>query len=317
MKVLMISGTGWVGSHIASECVKEGHELTVLSRGPSKYPAMPKNVKHVCVDRSDEIAFRGELEKIETEIVIDVIPGYFGAENTQLVVDAFRGRIRQYLHCGSTGVYTPLQYVPGDEEHPCEPLPELGDAFIRKLKADQVVLNAVKTGFPATVLRPTCIMGAGMLPMDSWGGRAVRFLPNILAGKVLEVAGEGKTLLQLVDVRDLAKAFVLCIGKAGIIGPLYNISGRRAVTFNGYLAVIGAILGKQAQVEYITADELIRRHGQDSDMSVSDFRFLCEHMCFSIEKARRELGYEPSFTLEDTMKDTLAWALKEIEGADT
>ena len=311
MKVLIISGTGWVGSHIAKACSGKGHDLTVLTRGLTKQWEMPENVKYIYADRSDEKAFRSLLKTIEAEVVIDVIPGYFGAENTQLIVDVFRGRIKQYLHCGSTGVYTPLRYVPGDEQHPCEPLPELGDAFIRKLDADKVVLEAVKTGFPATVLRPTCIMGEGMLPIDNWGNRTIQFLRDILNGKTRGVTGDGETLLQIVDVRDLAKAFALCIGREDI-GPLYNISGYNAVPFNIYLSLICDILGKQANVEYISADEFIRRHGQDDGMSVSDFRFMCRHMCFSIEKARRELDYEPSFTLEATMKDTLEWALKQI-----
>ena len=311
MEVLVISGTGWVGGCITRALLRRGHELTVLSRNLERLdPA--RNLRYVRADRSDARAFETLLKTLNPDAVVDVIPGYFGKEDTRRIVDAFAGRIRHYVHCGSTGVYTPLAALPGCEEDICAPLPENGQAFLNKLASDQVVLDAVRQGFPGTILRPTCIMGMGKPPIDNLGGRSANFVRDVLAEKPLEIAGDGRMLIQFVHREDLASAFALCLEKSASIGRVYNISGGRALPVCEYVRLVGRLLCREVKLEFAGADELIRRHQGDGRISEGDFRFFQEHMCFSYERARRELQYEPAWTLEAGLHETLAWALENI-----
>lgn len=307
MKVLIISGTGWLGSRISAACAKAGHDLTVIGRSNDLRDGFPKEANVIVADRSDAAAFRTLLDSLDAEIVIDVIPGYFGAENTQLIIDSFRGRIKRYIHCGSTGVYTPLRYLPADENHVTDPILENGEAFLRKYAADKVALDAAKDGFPATVLRPTCMFGPGSLVLDNIGGRSADFLRDILAEKTIEIPGDGEILMQPLHIDDMAQAFVCCIAHADTADTVYNISATKAITFNRYLAIIRDILGKKGDVEFVPFKELYQRHAHET--AEGDFNFLCRHMCFTITKAQEELGYAPTFTAEEALADTLRWAV--------
>ncbi len=311
MEVLVISGTGWVGGCITRALLRRGHRLTVLSRNREGRGASG-GLNHVRADRSDVHAFDRLLRTLHPDAVVDVIPGYFGKENTARIVDAFAGRIRQYVHCGSTGVYTPLAMLPGCEEDACAPLAQNGEAFLNKLGADQVVLEAVGQGFPGTILRPTCILGAGKPPIDNLGGRSMDFIRDVLAGKPVEIPGDGRALIQFVHREDLANAFALCLEKPASIGRVYNISGGRAMPVREYVRMVARLLCREAKLEFVGADELIRRH-KDGRISEGDFRFFQEHMCFSFERARRELCYEPAWTPEAGLRETLAWTLERID----
>ena len=310
MKVLIISGTGWLGSHISNECAKAGHDLTVVGYGTIPRDSFPAGVKILEVDRSNHETFRKFLDGIDTDIVIDVIPGYFGNESTQVIIDSFRGRIKRFIQCGSTGVYTPLSYLPGDENHVCNPVLENGEAFLRKNSADNVLLEAVKEGFPGTVLRPTCMFGPGNLPLDNIGTRNPNFLRDIMAEKTIEVPGDGEILMQPLHIIDMARAFVCCIEHADTADSVYNISSYKAITFNRYLEIIRECLGKKGGVEHVPFDELYERHAHETERG--DYNFLCRHMCFDITKARTELGYEPTFTAETALADNLKWAINAI-----
>ena len=47
------------------------------------------------------------------------------------------------------------------------------------------------------------------------------------------------------------------------------------------------------------------------NISETDLRFVVCHMCFSIEKAKRDLGYAPVYTPEEAIEETALWTAKE------
>lgn len=305
MKVLMLSGSGWLGSYITREFLEHGHEVTILSRGERAPGCGIQGANLVKCNRADLNDLKEKLQTYAEDIVIDVIPGYFGAENTKAVVEALQGRIKHYLHCSSTGVYTPLQSVPGRETDRVAPLEENGDAFIRKAASDQVIFDAVKEGFPGTVIQPTCIMGPGMFPMDNMGGRNPNFVRDMENGETMILPNGGSMLLQFVHPADLARAFRLAAENDGSIGRHYIISGQRSLTVKEYVHTMANLLGTKAKTLSVPADAILAQN--DPNLSVGDFRFFLEHMSFDITRAREELGYEPSFTLEAMLNDLIGW----------
>lgn len=53
-------------------------------------------------------------------------------------------------------------------------------------------------------------------------------------------------------------------------------------------------------------EEMLKKYGSAIDEVW--FRFHCRHMCFSIEKAHRELGYKPHCTMEEMVQENVRWA---------
>ncbi|MCI5778987.1 MAG: NAD-dependent epimerase/dehydratase family protein [Lentisphaeria bacterium] len=308
MKALVFGGTGWVGHHIVLEFFKHGYDVTVASRGTrseaSYAEPIPSEVRRVVVNKSDAAEMKALLAE-KFEIIIDSVPSPDSIRN---VFQYARG-LRHYLHCSSTGGYAPLPFIPCNETARYRGAAEgdnvadaIGVGWKTKALCDAEVMSLFHThGFPATVIRPCYITGGGdKLPLDNLGGRRETFLPDILGGKVLEVPDNGLALLQPVHVKDLARSFRLAVENRRSIGERYNICLSHALPLKEYLALNAAALDRKAVLEFVPLAELLQRHPEDP----IGLRFVATHMCFSIAKARCEIGYEPEHTPEDTIVET-------------
>ena len=164
----------------------------------------------------------------------------------------------------------------------------------------------MECGFPATVIRPCYITGPGMVPLDNLGGRRKDYIADVLAEKVLDVPDDGQALLQPIHVIDLATSFCLCVENTRSIGQIYNICLSHAVPLWKYHELTAQALGKKAHLNFIPLEEMVRKY--EGKTGITDMRFVATHMCFSIEKAVRDLGYAPHCTPEEAIQETARWA---------
>lgn len=73
MKVLLISGTGFIGTKVVQQLVQDGHHVTVFHRGQTK-ATLPPNVNHILGDRRNLSEFVGEFQRLAPDIVLDMLP---------------------------------------------------------------------------------------------------------------------------------------------------------------------------------------------------------------------------------------------------
>ena len=107
---------------------------------------------------------------------------------------------------------------------------------------------------------------------------------------------------------DLATAFIKAISKGDdILGEIFISSSKKAITLDQYFSTAKEILRSASPVEYVSIEEILRRHpGETSERGL---RFLVEHMCFDICKAREILGYSPKYSTEQGLEKALEWCL--------
>src|SRR5271163_2759601 len=115
MRIVVIGGTGHIGTYLSPMLVEARHEVISVSRG-TRLPYQPHpawgEIAQVVLDRGAEEA-RGE----------------FGSRVAELV-DALRGRVGHFLHCGTIWVHGHSVLVPTTESAPRAPF---GDYGVRKL----------------------------------------------------------------------------------------------------------------------------------------------------------------------------------------
>jgi nucleoside-diphosphate-sugar epimerase len=238
------------------------------------------------------------------DAVVDTI---LGAPALQAIVPILQGKIRHYVHCGSTGVYAPMKRLPAREEDPCEALPEYG-GFGAKLEQDNVLMEAHRSfGFPATVLRPTNIYGAGDIPLDIWGARNPEFFRRLMRNEPVTLPNDGRALLQPGLVAELGEAFVLALEAPRSIGRIYNISSSRAVELREYLDILKRVLGSRSPVDCASMETLLATYLPQSKINEGGLRFVVEHMSVDINRARAEIGFAPTVTYEDGLAANMAW----------
>ena len=304
MKVIVFGGTGWVGHEIAKAFVRAGYDVTICSRGlKGRYGSAVANIPAIRGDKNDPEQMKEIFAAGKYEIVTDSVPTEQSMEN----VKKYAKNLKHYIHCSSTGGYTPLPLLPGDETMPYS-APH-GSGWAKKAVIDAKVIKWYKKdGFPGTVIRPSYIAGAGCLPLDNLGGRREDFIADILAGKELELPDNGKSLLQPVLVRDLGRSFRLAAEHPASIGEIYNICLRKAITLTRYLELNAKAVRRKAKIKYVPIDELLEKYGDT--INLTGLKFLNDHMCFDISKAQRQLGYEPSLTVEEVVKENAIWVVK-------
>lgn len=307
MKVLIIGGTAFSGRSQARFLHERGDEVVVANRGRTAHD-LPDGIERWKIDINQPETLRQALGDRTFDAAVHMIP--MGVEPTATILEILRGHIGRYLHCGSTGVYAPLRLCPADENHPTDPPEELG-GFRSKLGSDETAARlCTEWGLSYAILRPTNIMGPGDVPIDIWGARNPKFFQRVLDGKVISIPDHGQTLLQPVHKDDLARGFVGALDHPEATGA-FNITSEYAVTLDHYVQTVGTILGKEPVVEHVSSDELMRLYPDPAKLNPAGLRFLRLNMCFSIDKARCQLGYVPQWTPEDALEHNIEWLAAE------
>ena len=142
-------------------------------------------------------------------------------------------------------------------------------------------------GLPTCSLRPFNVYGPGQI-----GGGAIRaFIETILAGDDLVIHGDGSQIRAWCYVDDLVDALLLVLERPEAVGEVYNIGNPRSVVTVFDLAMrIRRLMGSDGELTFRPL------HYTDVEMRIPN-----------IDKARRELGWEPLIDLDDGLAKTIAW----------
>lgn len=304
MKTLLFGGSGWLGHNIARNLTTKGMDLTIVTRGKKKtFLNEVADLKTITADKEDEAAMKQIFETPYT-YVIDTVPTVKSIE----LIRKYAKHLLHYLHCSSTGGYTPLPFIPCNETAHYKGFAP-GTGWDQKRIVDNLVMRLCREeGFPATVIRPCYITGPGMLPMDNLGGRRSDFIADIIAERPIDLPNDGRALLHPIHVRDLANSFYLSMTHPCSIGQVYNICLSHAFTLNDYLALTASVFHKKPVIHYMTVEAMLQKYG--NTINEIGLKFLAEHMCFTIDKAVRDLEYSPSCTPEDVVIETALWAAR-------
>ena len=129
-RILIIGGSGHIGSYLLPVLVERGHDVVNVSRGlatPFRDDLAWNDVEHVALDRvaeEEKGQFGTKIAAIEPEVIVDLI--CFRLPSAQQLVDALRGRVEHYLFCSSTWVYGRFFSVPSTEADAPNPIDSYG-----------------------------------------------------------------------------------------------------------------------------------------------------------------------------------------------
>ena len=171
MRVVVIGGSGHIGTYLIPRLVALGHEVISVSRGqrePYQPHAAWQRVEQVVANRETEDkqgTFGERVVSLQPDVVIDLI--CFTVDSARHLVEALRGQIQQFLHCGTIWVHGPSVQVPTSETQPRRPF---GDYGIQKAAIEAYLLDeARRNAFPVTNLHPGHIVGPGWIPLNPAG----------------------------------------------------------------------------------------------------------------------------------------------------
>ena len=297
--ILIFGITGELGSRLANLAIASGHKVYGVSRGSNTRPGADiAGAEILTGDKFDRDFLANTCAKLPVDVVVDTIPSIAGLNN----IAEFFPQAKNVFIVSSTGTFVPLKQFPADESH--EWRIENHVNFHGKIANDKHALELFeKQNFPITIFRPTNIVGDGRIPLDLYGGRDVNFFKALRNNETLTLPDCRQIMLQPVCNWDLAKAMCLALTTPQEIrGEIIILSTNCSIRLIDYLEIIKAHLNSTSQINWVDADEFQSAHPEHTGL-----KFLREHMCFSIDKARRLLGYEPDHSPEQGLKKSLKW----------
>ena len=306
-RIVVIGGSGHVGTYLLPALVERGHEVVNVSRGnaaPYREHAAWKSVEQVAVDRRAEEAegkFGVRIAALNADIVVDMIS--FELEGAQQAVEALRGKIEHYLFCSSIWVYGHPTTVPSVETDPMNGIDEYG---INKAKIEcWLMRQARRNGFPATAFRPGHIVGEGWVPINPLANPNPEVFSRIARGEELCLPNLGLEMVHHVHADDVAQWIIRAIeNRAASIGEVFNTVSQHAVTLRGYAEAMFRWFGHEPRLTFLPFEQW--KQGLSEADAHSSWGHIMRSSCVSIEKSRLRLGYTPRFTSLDAIKESVA-----------
>jgi len=286
MRILIMGGTRFIGVYLTKMLVEEGHLVVLFNRGNRPVPDMLL-VEQIIGDRTDAAQLKEKLSQESFDVIFD----NNGREltDTQPLAEIFQERVQHFVYMSSAGVYLKSDQMPHVE----------GDAVDPKSRhkgKHETEAFLTQSGLPFTSIRPTYIYGpSNYNELESW------FFDRIVRDRPIPIPGNGMHITQFGHVKDLAKAMTKIVGNKQAIGQIYNVSGDRFVTFDGLARACAVAAGKSPDdVKIVHYDPKKFDFGKRKA-----FPMRVQHFFASVNKAMKELDWQPEYDLISGLQDSL------------
>jgi len=307
MLAIVTGATGFVGSHVARVLAEQGADLRLLVRSSSDLRNIQDlNAERVTGDLRDPASLKKAVAGCE--VVFHVAADYrlwvrdpdemyrSNVEGTRAVLQAARETgVRRVIYTSSVATmgFTSNGHL-ADETSPVSLANMIGPYKRSKFMAEQVAIEAARSGMDVVVVNPTTPVGERDIKPTPTGRIVVDFLKRKFPAYV-------DTGLNLVDVTECARGHVAALEK-GSSGQRYILGGEN-LTLKQILDKLAAITGlpsPRIRVPYVMAlatgvvDEFVTCHirKREPRATIDAVRMGRKKMFVTSAKAERELGWK-------------------------
>ncbi len=309
MNVLVTGASGFVGGWVSRALQARGEHVRALyRRRDMPYHLMRLSslgaevLRHDLTRDGDAAAATRGMDAVVHAAALTIDWGsedLFRRQNYALtvrLVEAARGSgCRVFLYLGSIAVHGFGRHVDSNEEGPY--YPHVNPYQVTKKAAEEYVLSRCQPGFRTTSVRPGIVYGPG----DT---TTLYPLLDALRLGVKGTLGGGRSLTCPVYIDDLVDAVVLALDRDASAGQVFNVTGGERVCWAEFLGYAAELLGVRPwaslpiPVARLLAPLLsgvfgLFRVSRPPPLTRYRVEQLAHDFHFSIEKARRVLGYEP------------------------
>ena len=310
MRVVVIGGTGHIGTYLVPRLVHLGHEVIVVTRGKSKpYHDDPvwKEVQPVILNRTSlekEHAFGKSIRELKPDAVMDML--CFTLDSAQQLVEELKGQVQLFAHCGTIWVRGWGTEVPAREEHPRNPISDYG---IQKNQIETYLLDqARRNGFPAVALHPGHISGPGWIPVGPTACHDPEAIGRCIRGEEIVLPNLGMETVHHVHADDVAQAFenTLTHWNRAVCESFFVVSPA-ALTLRGFATELAARFGREANLRFLPFEEW--KATLPKDFLEGGTAHALHSSNASIAKAVERLDYHPRYSSIEAVEESVRWLI--------
>lgn len=308
-KIVITGGAGFIGSHIAENLAKNGHEIVIVDNLDPYYSVdLKKRNLDIVLNSGDATFINADVTNlVRMKEIIDSTVDYVYHEAAQAgvrisVEDPFKPNhvnvlgtlnvlkasldagVKKVINASSSSVYGKVKYLPFDEQHPTEPVSPYG---VSKLAAEHYCRVFYEVyGLPTTSLRYFTVYGPRMRP-----DLAISiFTRKMLANEPITIFGDGEQTRDFTYIDDIVRMNQKLLEISDADGSSMNVGGGHRITVNDLIAHLRDITGSASDVVY-------------SDKQKGD----AEHTLADISLARELVRYKPETTIKEGLSLYTMW----------
>lgn len=310
MKILVTGGAGFIGSHLVKRLIEEEHKIVVVDNFNDYYDPLLKEkrikiflkglkFKIYRIDISDY----KKLERVFRENKFDKIvhlaaqagvryslthPHVYLRSNVDgtlnLLELAKKYKVKDFIYASSSSVYGGNKKILFSEKDRVDNPISL---YAATKKADELMAYTYHYlyGLNCVGLRFFTVYGP-------WGRPDMalfKFMKNILAGKPIEVYGQGRMSRDFTYVNDIIDGILRVVDRT-FKYEIFNLGRSQPEKLMDFIKLIEKNVGKKAKKKMM-------------GMQPGDVRATWA----DVSKARRLLGYRPKVSLEEGVKEFVDW----------
>lgn len=318
-RIFVTGGLGFTGAALVERLLDDGYSVSVLDQQPglrkAQLEARGAEVEIGSILSGDALS-RGvagadvvmHLAAAFREIgAPDSVYFEVNVEGTRRVLEAARSAgVRKFVYCSTQGVHGHIEDPPGDEDSPIRPADYYQET---KYLGEEVVRNEAGD-VEFTILRPTAIYGPG----DP--GRYVMIYRQAAKGRFL-MFGPGDTYYHPVYIDNLVEAFVLASRAGAGAGAEFIIGDADYVSIRTLVEKVARSMDRDVRILRLPLSPLIvaghvcekicKPFGVNPPIFPRRVDWFRQVRAFRIDRARRELGYEPRIGLDEGLRRTADW----------
>lgn len=313
MKVFVTGASGFIGRAVAERFRAEGAEVTGVDfaadpeRGVVAGDVAEAGPWQAAAAGADVVVHTAAIVSNAYDLDESWRVNVLGTRNA--LDAAAAGGVGRFVHISSVRAFSDLGFPDGvDEHHPVRPD---GNPYVdTKIASEQVVLQAHAAGeVECAVVRPGDVYGPGSRP---WTVLPLEF---IKARRFL-LPAMGRGVFSPVYLDDIVSGLALAARHPEAAGQVLTIGGAGGVPAKEFFGHYFQMLGRRGPVCLPTplavamaraAGTAERLRGRRTELNAASMLYLARPGGYSIDKARRLLGYEPQIDLQEGMRRTEIW----------
>jgi len=337
MKALITGGAGFIGSHLAEELLKQGHQVTIiddLSTGEFE------NIAHL----TENDNFRFAIDTVTNEVVMDRLASesdtifhMAAAVGVKLIVEnpvrtietnimgteavlkaALRYRAKVII-ASTSEVYGKGNSIPFREDDDVVIGPTCHNrwAYAASKMVDEFAALAYfrEKALPVVICR--FFNTVGPRQTGRYGMVVPRFIQQALRGEPLTVYGDGNQARCFTDVADVVRAVIRLAKSSEAVGQVVNVGSKEEVTILTLARKVLNLVHNDSQLPAVDHSEISANHislAENANIIFMDYENVyglgfddMRRRVPDISKINKLIGWKPQITLEETLQRVIAF----------
>lgn len=307
MKIIVTGAAGFIGSQLCRRLLQEGYSVTGIDCFTDYYPLWikKKNIESLLKAKHFKLIPK-DLDTLSLKKILRSADAVFhlaaqagvraswgqnfsvymknNVQVTQKLLEAAKDvPLQKIVFASSSSVYGLTPDLPMAETSLLRPFSPYG---VTKLAAEQLSFLYFKNyGVPTVSLRFFTVYGPGQRPDMAFH----KFFKAIMENQKITVFGDGRQTRDFTYIDDIIEANVAALNK-GRAGEVYNIGGGHRETLDHLFPLFEKICQRSVRIRWVEE--------QKGDVL---------HVFAKIDKARKDLAFEPRMTLEEGLRREWEW----------